>query len=150
MDNTDKSILRELQQNARISTAELARQIGLSTSATSERIARLERDGIIRGYTALVDCSSLGLNVTAFILVPVGNSPIEEMGMVISQFPHVLECHKVTGNTCFLVKVRVPGMDQLEEIIDSINRVASNTYSYVVLSTFKESAQLTIPAGEES
>lgn len=142
MDKLDKNILKALQSNARISNAELARQIGLSASATAERVAKLEREGIICGYNAVVNASRVGLDVTAFILVPVGTMDIGEMGQRIAAVSQVLECHKVTGNTCYLVKVRAENMAALEGIIDDINQVAPNTYSYVVLSTVKETVQL--------
>src|SRR5690554_692465 len=124
MDKYDWKILEEMQVNARISTAELARQICLSTSATAERIAKLEREGIICGYTALLAPSQVGMDVTAFVLVPVGSMEIDEMGRRIAAIPQVLECHKVTGNACYLAKVRAENMHALEGIIDAINKVA--------------------------
>lgn len=144
MDKLDLEIVRELQENARISTAELGRKIGLSTSATGERVAKLEREGIIKGYSALVDAAKLGQDITAFILVPVGNISIEQMAGEIAGIPQVQECHKVTGNACFMVKVRAGSMAELERIIDTINQAAPNTCSYLVLSSVKETGQVII------
>lgn len=148
MDKLDLEIVRELQDNARISTAELGRKIGLSTSATGERIAKLEREGIIKGYSALVDASKLGQDITAFILVPVGDISIEQMAEEIAGIPQVQECHKVTGNACFMVKVRAGSMAELERVIDTINQAAPNTCSYLVLSSVKETGQVIISKRE--
>jgi len=149
LDQLDWDIVTELQQNARISTAELSRKIGLSTSATAERIAKLEREGIIQGYTAIVDEAKLGQDISAYILVPVGGIPIADMAKAIASIPQVRECHKVTGNACFMVKVRTGSMPELERVIDSINRAAPNTCSYLVLSTVKEAGRVTtIDQGE--
>lgn len=144
MDKLDLDIIRELQENARISTSELGRKIGLSTSATSGRIAKLEREGIIKGYSAVIDAEKLGQDISAFILVPVGNIPIDIMAADISTIPQVQECHKVTGNACFMVKVRAGSMAELERVIDAINQAAPNTCSYLVLSTVKETGRVTI------
>lgn len=144
MDKLDLDIIRELQENARISTAELGRKIGLSTSATSERIAKLEREGIIKGYSAIIDAEKLGQDISAFILVPVGSIPIDTMAEDIASIPQVQECHKVTGNACFMVKVRAGSMAELERVIDAINHAAPNTCSYLVLSTVKETGRVKI------
>lgn len=148
LDKLDIDIIRELQENARISTSELSRKIGLSTSATGERIAKLEREGIIKGYSALIDGARLGQDISAFILVPVGNIPIDAMAEEISSIPQVQECHKVTGNACFMVKVRTGSMAELERVIDAINHAAPNTCSYLVLSTVKETGRLIISEEE--
>jgi len=144
LDKLDLDIIRELQENARISTAELGRKIGLSTSATSERIAKLEREGIIKGYSAIIDAEKLGQDISAFILVPVGSIPIDTMAEDIAAIPQVQECHKVTGNACFMVKVRAGSMAELERVIDAINHAAPNTCSYLVLSTVKETGRVKI------
>jgi len=144
LDKLDLDIIRELQENARISTAELGRKIGLSTSATSERIAKLEREGIIKGYSAIIDAEKLGQDISAFILVPVGSIPIDTMAEDIAAIPQVQECHKVTGNACFMVKVRAGSMAELERVIDTINHAAPNTCSYLVLSTVKETGRVKI------
>lgn len=144
MDRFDISILKYLQENARLSTAELGRSIGLSTTATKERVKKLEDEGIIKGYHAAVNAKAVGYQLVAFITVPVGDIGIREMGDRLVATPEVLECHKVTGNTCFLVKVKVRDADHLEHLVDSINQYARNTYTYLVLSTLKEDGQLAI------
>lgn len=95
-----------------------------------------------------LDNIRLGAEITAFILVPVGNMPIEEMGTLIAEIPQVMECHKITGNSCYMVKVRASSMAELERIIDTINHAAPNTHSYIVLSSIKETCKIPIPEGE--
>lgn len=142
MDRFNLMIINELQKNGKISMAELGRKIGLSPSATSERVKKMEQEGIIRGYTAIIDGDKVGIDITAFVSVPVGNMPIDQMAAMIAEIPQVQECHKVTGDTCFLVKVKTKNTKELEKLIDKINHVAPNTYTYLVLSTIKESTRI--------
>lgn len=138
MDKYDYNILNELQNNGKLSIAELGRIIGLSTTATKERVKKLENEGVIKGYSAIIDASKVGLDMTAYITVPVGNLEIKEMADKLSYIEEIVECHKVTGNTCFLVKVRAKNSSHLEHLIDEINNFAKNTYTYLVLSTAKD------------
>ncbi len=144
MDQFDKNIIGALQKNGKVSMAELGRSIGLSTSATSERVKKMEQEGIIKGYTVLIDGEKVGMDITAFITVPVGNMAIEAMAKMIGEIPQVQECHKVTGNTCFMVKVKTRNTKELEQLIDQINHVAPNTYTYLALSTVKETTWINI------
>jgi len=142
MDKYDYLILTQLQRNGKISTAELGRNIGLSTTATKERIKKLEQDGVIKGYRAILDGDKIGMDITAFIMVPVGNISIDEMAEFLADIPEVLECHKVTGDICFLVKVKTKNTKTLEKLIDKINHLAKNTCTYLVLSTAKETVEI--------
>lgn len=142
MDQFDLQILKLLQQNARMATAEIGRLIGLSTTATKERIKKLEDEGVIQAYSAVINAKAIGYLLTAYITVPVGDIGIKEMGERLIATPEVMECHKVTGNTCFMVKVKVKDADHLEHLVDEINHYARNTYTYLVLSTLKESGQI--------
>ena len=144
MDNFDKMILRHLQDNAKMSTAELGRKIKLSTTATKERIKKLEDEGIIEGYTARINADKIGHSMIAFITIPVGDISIAEMGKRLMSLSEIQECHKVTGNTCFLVKAKVKSPAHLERLVDYINQFAKNTYTYLVLSTIKETSNLEI------
>lgn len=144
MDRFDYLILMELQNDGRISTAELGRKIGLSTTATKERIKKLEQEGVIKGYTAIIDGDKVGIDITAFISVPIGDMPIDKMARFLSGIPEVLECHKVTGDTCYLIKVKTKNTKKLEHLIDKINSVAKSTYTYLALSTAKETNKIDI------
>lgn len=144
MDRFDYMILEELQENAKMSIAELGRVIGLSTTATKERVKKLELEGVITGYHALINPKKVNKGITAFITVPVGDISVREMGEMLAKLPDVVECHKVTGNTCFLVKVRSRNPEELETLIDTINQISKNTYTYMVLSTNKETVKLNL------
>lgn len=144
MDRYDYLILKALQNDGRISTAELGRNIGLSTTATKERIKKLEQEGIIKGYTAIIDADKVGIDITAFISVPVGDVAIGKMANFLAEIPEVLECHKVTGDTCYLIKVKTKNTKKLEQLIDKINNIAKNTYTYLALSTVKETIKISL------
>ncbi len=138
MDRFDYVILDQLQENGKLSITELGRIIGLSTTATKERVKKLENEGVIKGYSAIIDSSKVGIDLAAFITVPVGDLEIKEMANKLSAIKEIVECHKVTGNTCFLVKVKARNSAHLELLIDEINNFAKNTYTYLVLSTAKD------------
>lgn len=142
MDKFDKEILEILQKNGKISIAELGRIIGLSTTATKERVKKLEVEGVIDRYVAIVNGEKVGREVIAFITVPVGDLAIREMGERLSEIPEVVECHKVTGNTCFLIKIIAESPGHLERLVDNINNFAKNTYTYLVLSTQKDTTYI--------
>lgn len=148
MDKFDYIILKELQDNGKLSIAELGRMIGLSTTATKERVKKLENEGVIKSYSAVIDASKVGMDLTAFITVPVGNLEIQEMADKLAAIEEIVECHKVTGNTCFLVKVRATCSSHLERLIDEINKFAKNTYTYLVLSTSKDNQKVLLKESE--
>lgn len=144
MDALDRQILEILQQDGKMSISELGRIIGLSTTATKERVKKLEMEGYIERYTAVLSSEKMGYGLTAFITVPVGDIDIVEMGERLIAMPQVQECHKVTGNACFLIKVKAADARDLEKTIDQINQYAKNTYTYIALSTLKETQELEV------
>lgn len=144
MDRFDYFILKELQSNAKVSIAELGRKINLSTTATKERVKKLEQEGVITEYATHVNPQKVNKGIIAFITVPAGEISVREMGRLLTEMPDVVECHKVTGNACFLIKVRAKDMEELEHFIDQINQFARNTYTYLVLSTNKETTEVNL------
>lgn len=144
MDRFDYFILKELQNNAKVSIAELGRKINLSTTATKERVKKLEQEGVITEYATHVNPQKVNKGIIAFITVPAGEISVREMGKLLTEMPDVVECHKVTGNACFLIKVRAKDMEELEHFIDQINQFARNTYTYLVLSTNKETTEVNL------
>lgn len=145
-DEIDKKILTILQENARISNAEIARQVNMAPSAILERIRKLEERGVIVGYSARLHPEALGLMLTAFVFVRsderVGDSTTARL---LSQIPEVQEVHHVAGEDCFLVKVRTQGTRALGKLLrekfGSIPSIRS-TRSTIVLDTVKESSSL--------
>ena len=149
IDATDAKILTILQENARTSNAEIARQVELAPSAVFERIRKLEERGVIEGYTARVNPTAVGLPLLAFIFVRDEERPGEERtSQLVSQIPEVLEVHHVAGEDCLLVKVRTTDTDALGKLLrDRLGRIPSiaTTRTTIVLGTVKESSQLPLP-----
>jgi Lrp/AsnC family leucine-responsive transcriptional regulator len=142
----DARILNILQQNSRISNAEIARQIKMAPSAVLERIKKLEKNGIIKKYTVEIEASEVEKELLAFILVR-ANGPIvdNKTAKELAKVPEVQEVHIVAGEDCFLVKVRAENPAALTELlrkkIASIKSIRS-TSTTIVLETVKETTDL--------
>ncbi|MFN2454485.1 MAG: Lrp/AsnC family transcriptional regulator [Pyrinomonadaceae bacterium] len=150
LDETGWRILRELQENARLSFAELGRRLNLSTPAVAERVRRMEESGIITGYRAEVDAKKLGLPITAFIrLSEVSRAVNEKFIAVAGDRPEVLECHRLTGSDCFIMKVVVPSVAHLEALIDRLAAYGTPTTTIVLSSPVTKQVIERIPDGEE-
>ena len=144
IDGTDEQILTILQNDARISNAEIARQIGLAPSAVLERIRKLEDRGIIRGYRTDIDPRAVEFGLTVFVTVKTSEcgSDAEE---ALAKIPEVLEVHDVAGEDCFLLKIRTKDTDALGRLLrEKIKPIptVSATRTTVVLQTFKETNAL--------
>lgn len=135
MDSVNWSILAVLQEDARVSIAELGRRVGLSPPAAAERVRRLEDAGIIKGYRAVVDPRALGRNVLAFLRISAIGNVKEKVIEVVRQMPEILECHRGSGNECFILKVSVKSVDHLEAVTDRFTEFGMLTTS-IVLSSF--------------
>jgi len=135
LDDIGWNILNELQQNARISFAELGRRVGLSTPAITERVRKMEEAGIILGYRAQIDPSKVGLPILAFINVKVGGENMSNFMKVAANHPEVLECHRVTGSESFLLKTAVSDVAHLEKLLDALMPYVATTTSMVLSTT---------------
>jgi Lrp/AsnC family transcriptional regulator, leucine-responsive regulatory protein len=134
LDDTDWAILRELQADARLSMAELARRIHMSGPAAAERVRRLEKCGVITGYGATVDLAAVGRPMTAFLRIGAFSDIKDQVMTMIAEIPEVMECHRGTGHECFILKVAVADVRHLEQITDRFTHLGQLTTS-VVLST---------------
>jgi Lrp/AsnC family leucine-responsive transcriptional regulator len=134
LDPHDKKILLELSADARIPFAELARRIGLSASATTERVKQLESLGLIRGYRAELDLKSLGLSITAFIRMTCDGPRYQPFLKFLKTLDPIQECHHLTGGDAFLLKVALSSTEELERLIEKLLPYGSPTTS-MVLST---------------
>jgi Lrp/AsnC family transcriptional regulator, leucine-responsive regulatory protein len=146
IDETDRRILELLQEDARISNAEIARQVNLASSAVFQRIRKLEERSIIRGYTTRLNAKSLGYGLVAFVQIKTAfGAKAEEVTRQLASIPEVFECHRVVGEDCFFLKVRVTDPESLEDLLDHkiqpLPAVAS-TRTTIVLSTGKENFSL--------
>jgi Lrp/AsnC family leucine-responsive transcriptional regulator len=150
IDTTDREILKILQSNARVSNAEIARQVGMAPSAILERIRKLEARGVIKGYEARIDPEALGLNLLAYILVRTKDFGGEvRTGETLARIEEVQEVHHIAGEDCFLVKARVRDARTLgrllrERFAGSVG--ISTTRTTIVLETLHETTRLPIDA----
>jgi Lrp/AsnC family transcriptional regulator, leucine-responsive regulatory protein len=156
INDIDRKILTILQQNARTSNAELARQVGLVPSAVLERVRKLEERGIIEGYEVRLNARKLGLGLVAFVFVRTDDYVKEDKAAKqLAEIPEALEVHHVAGEDCFLVKVRAEDTEQLGRILrEKIAAIKSvrSTRTTIVLNTTKETRELPLdleaPSGE--
>lgn len=146
INETDRRILKILQENSRTTNAEIARQIGMAPSAILERIRKLEERGIIKGYGAQLAGHAVGRGLLAFIFVRLEDMAGEgKAANALSSIPEALEVHHVAGEDCFLLKVRAASTEALghllREQIGTIKGVRS-TRTTIVLRTEKETTAL--------
>ena len=136
LDRIDWKIIEELQQNARLSWAELGRRVGLTTPAVSERVHRLEKHGVIRGFHADISLERLGLPILIFVRLSIGGpeSTVRAFQVQVEKWMEVLECHRVTGSDSFILKARVVSVEHLERFLDKLGHYGTTSTS-TVLST---------------
>lgn len=153
IDDIDRRILELLQADARIANAAIARDVGLAPSAVFQRIRKLESSGVIRGYHAHLDATRLGQGLMAFIAVQTGEGArARETAEMLAAIPEVLEVHRVVGEDCFFLKVRVLDAEALGALLDEkIQRLppVASTRTTIVLSTAKNALVGPIQASAE-
>jgi Lrp/AsnC family transcriptional regulator, leucine-responsive regulatory protein len=132
LDEVNLQILTELQDSPRLPMAELARRIGMSAPAVTERVQRLERAGVIAGYRLDIDPAAVGLPVTAFARIRPMPGSLPKIAELAAGLPQVTECYRITGEDCFLVKLHAPAIDQLEATLDRFLAYGNTTTSVVV------------------
>ena len=150
IDQTDLKILYILQNNGRTRLADIAGEVELSAPAVMERVKKLEASGVIKGYQALLDGKKVGKDITGFIGVSIGNQrDIDHFATEMLRYQDVLECHHVTGDESFILKVKSANTGSLEKLLGQIRSVegVTRTVTKVVLSTAKESQALELDAG---
>ncbi|PJF47912.1 MAG: Lrp/AsnC family transcriptional regulator [Chloroflexi bacterium] len=132
LDRTGLELLRLLQEDARMSFAELGRRVGLTPPAVAERVRRMEEAGIITGYHARLNADKLGLPIRAFIRV--GDcEPCERLIRLVKTQPEVIECHMLTGSDSYLLQVVVASVAQLEALISRLRPFARSLTTSIVL-----------------
>lgn len=156
IDEIDRSILRELQADGRLSNLDLARRIDLSPPATHARVRRLERDGLIQGYVAIVDRELAGFDLLCFVSVSMQVHQyqlIDKFRTAIRELPEVLECHHLTGEYDYLLKVALRNRRDLERFaVDRLTPIpgVARIHTSLVLSEIKATTALPIDrAGSE-
>ena len=134
LDETGWRIIEELQQNGRISFAELGRRVGLTLPAVAERVHKMEDVGIITGFYAQINPAKIGLHIAAFIRISVAGDVYARIAKAVRAMPEVIECHRGTGADSFTLKVSVESVQHLERLIDKLTQFGTTSTS-IVLST---------------
>ncbi|SRX79548.1 AsnC family transcriptional regulator [Kineococcus radiotolerans = ATCC BAA-149] [Mycolicibacterium parafortuitum] len=131
LDRTDEAILQVLQDDGRISTADLARRVSLSPSATADRVRRLVDAGVITGYTATVSATALGYSIMAFVRLAYPSGNYKPLHDLLEVTPEVVEAHHVTGEDCFILKVLARSMSDLERLTGRLATLGAITTNVV-------------------
>jgi len=147
LDNIDKSLLRALQADGRLSNVELSRKISLSPPATHTRLKRLEKDGYIRQYSAVVDREKAGYDLLCFIHISLQMHQVEQVERfreATQKMPEVLECHHITGEYDYLLKVALHNRKDLEKfVVDKITPIGvARVHTSLVLAEVKSTMAL--------
>ncbi|GAA3567018.1 Lrp/AsnC family transcriptional regulator [Microlunatus spumicola] len=132
LDAANLQILRELQADPRVSMSELARRVRRSPPAVTERVDRLRQAGVIAGWRLEVDAEAVGLPITAYARAKPGPGQLGRLAALAQETPEVTECHRITGDDCFLIKLHVRSMGHLADVLDRFSVHGQLTTSIVV------------------
>jgi Lrp/AsnC family transcriptional regulator, leucine-responsive regulatory protein len=131
LDETDRKIISELANDGRVSFAELGRRVNLSPPTVAERVQRLERQGVITGYRAEIDPRALGYALEAIVRVKPAPGQLARVPELAATIPQVGECHRITGEDCFFLRVHLRSIDELSELLDQFLVYGDTTTSIV-------------------
>ena len=131
LDPINRRLLQELQADARVTMAELGRRINLSAPAVAERVLRLERGGVITGYRADVDPKAIGYPIGAVVRVRPTTRHLQKIPELAKEIPEVVDCHRITGEDCFFIRLHLRSMDDLEGILDRFLVLGQTTTSII-------------------
>lgn len=131
LDEIDRALLAALAEDGRAAVSELARQVGLSAPSTSERLRRLEAQGVIGGYTVRIDPRALGYTLQAIVRVKPLPGQLHLVEEVIRRIPEFVECDKVTGDDCFIARLYLHSIEQLDEILAKVTERAETSTAIV-------------------
>lgn len=138
VDPVDLRILRRLAEDARVSVAELARFVGMSAPSVAERLRKLQDNGTIQSYTVRIDPAALGLPVSAWLRIRPVPGQLATVAGIIAEINEITSCDRVTGEDCFIAKVSVRSMTDLERVIDRIIPYAMTNTAIVQSSPVRE------------
>jgi Lrp/AsnC family leucine-responsive transcriptional regulator len=131
IDATDRKIISELSTDGRVSFAELGRRVSLSSPAVAERVQRLERAGVITGYRAEIDPRTLGYQLTAIVRIKPAPGQLPRIPELAAQIPEIGECHRITGEDCFYLKIHLRSIDELSAVLDRFLAYGETTTSLI-------------------
>ncbi len=141
-DDLDWKILELLQENARLSFAQIGRVVKLSPSAVAERVQRMEDTEVITGYTTQVNPSKLGWSLSAFIMMSVNSMNFQSFTNTLSEYPEMVECTRVTGKDCLIMKFHVKDSKHLENVINRLAMHGDPT-TLLILNEVKKNGKVT-------
>ena len=147
-DRRNVELLSQLRDDPRLNTSELARRVGMSAPAVRERILRMEEAGIIRGYRLELDPEALGYPVSAYVRVRPTSGQLPKIAELARSLPQVVECHRVTGEDCFVLKVYLPSINELDQVLDQLLAYGQTTTS-IIQSTPVPSRSLPLPGDSQ-
>jgi Lrp/AsnC family leucine-responsive transcriptional regulator len=131
LDEVNLRILCELRRDPRLTMAALGRLIGMSSPAVTERVRRLEEIGVIAGYRLEISPAALGLPIAAYVRVRPNAGQVQRVADLAAQIDEVVECYRVTGEDCFIMKVHIPAMEQLDRLLDRFLAYGTTTTSII-------------------
>jgi Lrp/AsnC family leucine-responsive transcriptional regulator len=131
LDDLNLRILDELSADGRVGLAELGRRIGLSPPAVAERVQRLERAGVITGYHAEIDPAALGFPISAVVRIRPAPGQLRRIPEVARETPEVTECYRITGEDCYLLRLQLRSIDDLEDTLDRFTPFGLTTTSII-------------------
>ena len=131
VDSVNVRILKALRDDPRLTMTELSRRVGLSSPAITERVRRLEERGVIRGYRIDIDPAALGLSIVAYVRIRPNPGQLPKIAELARSIREIVECHRVTGEDCFVLKVYLPSLDQLDRILDTFLAHGTTTTSLI-------------------
>lgn len=131
LDDINIRLLRELKKDPRLTMSELGRRVAMSSPAVTERVRRMEEAGIIMGYRLEINPVPLGLPISAYIRIRPNPGQLPKVADLAAAIPEVVECHRITGDDCFILKVHFPSMAQLDRLLDSFLLYGSTTTSII-------------------
>jgi Lrp/AsnC family leucine-responsive transcriptional regulator len=145
-DPTNAALVLLLQQNPRAPISELARAVGMSAPAIRERVQRLEEERVIRGYRLELDPKALGLPLAAIVRIRPMPGQLQKIAMLAAETPNVTECHRVTGEDCFVMKIHFDAIESLDRILDAFLAFGQTTTSIIQSSPVPPRS---LPIGDE-
>jgi Lrp/AsnC family transcriptional regulator, leucine-responsive regulatory protein len=131
LDSTNLRLLKELQDDARVSNAELGRRVGLSAPSVAERLARLEEGGAIVSYRTEIDPRALGYTLSVVLRIRPAPRELKKVAELAQRTPEVVECQRITGDDCYFMRAWVRDVEHLEEVIDRFAPYGQTTTSIV-------------------
>jgi Lrp/AsnC family transcriptional regulator, leucine-responsive regulatory protein len=131
LDTTDINLLQELEIDARLSLAELGRRVGLSPPAVADRLERLEESGVISAYRAEIDPRALGYELAVVLRIRPAPRELKKVAELAQRTPEIVECQRITGDDCYLMKAHVRDVEHMEEVIDRFAIYGQTTTSIV-------------------